>query len=168
MKRGDRVEAIVFARAAAESRCPLCSASDTAYQRLETIAKESEARAEDTVAVAAWRAVRAASLSSALFDTNTARRQRADQEIARLEHRIDLAAAATGGSPASPAANEERLRAALQASSVPGTPVFLLLTAGGALFLFGAYRFVSTSRKMTDALSAALGIGVACLGLSLF
>jgi hypothetical protein len=169
LKRGDRIEAIVFARAAAESRCPLCSSSENGYQRLQTIAKEAEGRGEDTIAVAAWRAIRAATLSSVVFDTETARRTHADEEIARLEHRIDLAAAAGGGSATSPAASEERLRAALRASSVPGTMVFLLLAAGGILFFAGAYRFVRRSKSpLPDVITAVLGIGVALAGLLLF
>jgi hypothetical protein len=172
VKRGDRIEAIVFARAAAESRCPLCSSSETGYQRLQTIAKEAEGRGEDTTAVAAWRAVRAASLSSVVIDTQTARRTHADEEIARLEHRIDLAAAAGGGSTTSPAASEERLRVALQASSVPGTMVFLMLTAGGVLFFVAAYRFVRRRSSMNlvlpDVITAVIGIGVALAGLLLF
>lgn len=175
LKRGDRIEAIVFARAAAESRCPLCSSSEAGYQRLQTIAKEAEGRGEDTTAVAAWRAVRAATLSSVVLDAQGgARRTHADEEIARLEHRIDLAAAAGGGSATSPAASEERLRAMLQASAVPSTMVFLLLAAGGVLFVAGAYRLVRTrsptasSMSLPDLITAVLGIGVALAGLLLF
>src|SRR5687768_5031256 len=66
--RKDVVEAIVFARAAAEARCPLCSAPDLGYARLYAIAKEAETRGDDITAIAAWRAVRAATLGTAVFD----------------------------------------------------------------------------------------------------
>lgn len=163
--RGDRVEAIVFGRSAAEARCPGCAAPELGVARLQAIAKESEGRGDDATAVAAWRAVRAATLGSVVFDSASPRRERADAEIARLEHRIDLVAAAAGGNP-SPAATEERLRAALAVSTVPSTIVFVFLSIGGALFLFGALRFVRAKRLRVIELGwSAVGGGVAALGL---
>jgi hypothetical protein len=170
-KRGDRVEAIVFARAAAEARCPFCSAPELGFARLYAIAKEAESRGDDAIAVAAWRAVRAATLASVVLDTTPARRERADNEIARLEHRIDAAAAAAGGT-ASPAASEERLRVALAASTVPSTTVFVLLALGGVLFLVGGVRFVRAAGAATfgtaSVVMAAAGAGVAIAGVLLF
>lgn len=167
-KRGDAVEAIVFARAAAEARCPWCESPELGYARLYAIAKEGEGRGDDATAVAAWRAVRAAALGSSVLGTSPARRERADGEIARLEHRIDAAGAAAGGAP-SPAASEERLRTALSASPLPSGMVFVLVAIGGALFLLGALRFVrAKSFRATELAIALAGAGVAALGVLVF
>jgi hypothetical protein len=167
-KRGERVEAIVFARAAAESRCPWCDTPELGYARLYAIAKEAESRGDDATAVAAWRAVRAATLGTSVLDTSPARRERADAEIARLEHRIDAAAAATGA-PSSPAASEEKLRAALAKDAVPSGTVFVFLTIGGSLFLLGATRFARGASSRVPELAIALAGGaVAAAGILFF
>ena len=168
MKRADHVEAIVFARAAAEARCPWCTAPELGYARLYAIAKDGESRGDDATAVAAWRAVRAAALGTSVTGTSPARRERADVEIARLEHRIDRAAAAAGGAP-SPAASEPRLRAALSASSVPSGTVFALVAVGGVIFVLGAVRFTRAKAFRATELAIALaGAGVAALGVLVF
>jgi hypothetical protein len=168
LQRGDRVEAIVLARAAAESRCPWCAAPELGYARLEAIAKDGESRGDAATAVAAWRAVRAAALGTSVLGSSSARRERAETEIARIEHRIDAASTAAGGTP-SPAASEERLRAALATNSVPSGTVFLLLTLGGVLFVLGAVRFVrARSVSMTELAVALCGAAVAAAGVSFF
>jgi hypothetical protein len=166
--RGDRVEAVALARLAAEARCPRCSAPELGFGRLAAIAANSEAKGDDVTAVAAWRAVRAAALGSALLDSSPAWRERADGEIARLEHRIDAAEVARGGT-ASPAASEERLRSALAAATVPSGMVFLVLAIGGALFVAGAIRFVRAQAfAASDLALAAIGIALAAAGALLF
>jgi len=168
LARADRVEAIVFARAAAEARCPTCTSSELGYARLYAIAKDAEARGDHAEAVAAWRAVRAAALGTIVLDRSPSRRQRADVEIARLEHRIDMAAAAAGGTP-SPAATEERLRAALATNPVPSSAVFAFLALGGALFLAGAVRFARSKTLAWGELAiAATGIVLAAVGVLIF
>jgi len=167
LQRGDPIEAIVLARATAEARCPLCEAPELGYARLYAIAKDAEGRGEDATAVAAWRAVRAATLATSILDTSPARRERADVEIARLEHRIDLAAAAAGGTP-SPAAAEETLRVALTTSTVPSGTVFSLLAIGGALFAAGAFRFVRASAVRWGELAIALAGGAVAAAAVLF
>lgn len=134
------------------------------------IAKDAEDRGDDASAVAAWRAVRAATLASIVIHRAPPRRERADTEIARLEHRMAAAGAAATGGFVSPAATEERLGAALAVSSLPSASVFLSLTVGGALFLFGAARFVFTRARrprVEDVLAAcaggAIAVGVALL-----
>jgi len=167
-KHGDHVEAIVFARAAAEARCPWCQAPELGYARLYAIANDGEARGDDATAVAAWRAVRSAALGTSVLGTSPPRRERADAEIARLEQRIDRAMAAAGGSP-SPAASESRLRAALATSSVPSGTVFALLTVGGALFVLGAVRFArARSFRATELALALTGAAVAAVGVLVF
>jgi hypothetical protein len=166
IKKGDHVEAIVLARAALEARCPACTAPEKGFDRLVAIARAAEGRADDATAVAAWRAVRAATLGTAVFDHAPERRVRADAEIARLEHRIDVAAAAAGGTP-SPAATEERLRAALEPVSMPSGAVFVLLAFGGLLFAAGAWRLARRFHLREVGL-AALGVVVAACGLLMF
>jgi hypothetical protein len=169
LARKDHVEAIVFARAAAQARCPWCGAPELGYARLYAIAKEAEGRGDDATAVSAWRAVRSATLSTTVIDASPARRERADAEIARFEHRIDAATAAAGGGAASPAASEEKLRGALAASPIPSASVFVLLAIGGALFLLGAVRFVrSRSFAPTELGIALAGFACAAAGLLLF
>lgn len=167
VKRGDRVEAIVHARVAAAARCPGCSSSELGFDRLASIAKESERGGDDVTAVAAWRAARAATLAATFADEP--RRSRIDAEVARLEHRVDLAAAAaTGGAP-TPAASEERLRLALSETHSPTSAVFLLLAAGGVVFAVFAIRFVRAAKpSLLEALPALLGLGVAIAGALLF
>lgn len=167
--RADWPEAIMAARAAAEARCPAGCASELGYARLYAIAKDAEGRADDATAFAAWRAVRAAALGTAVFDVHAAKRERADVELARLGHRLDAAAAAAGA-PASPAASEERLRAALAASDVPAGATYLLLALGGAVFLVGAARFAAGKQDRTrvDLAVAVAGAAVAAVGVLLF
>ena len=167
-KKGDRVEAIASARRAAMARCPGCAAPSLAYARLESIAREAEAKADEPTALAAWRATRAATLATVVVDPEGERRTRADNEIARLEHRVDMAAAATGGQ-ASPAATEDRVRQALAAPAVPSTFVFVILGVGGVLFALGAVRFArAKAPSIPDAALALAGILGAAAGVLFF
>jgi hypothetical protein len=168
IQRGDRVEAIVLARAAADARCPFCESPDLACGLLDAIAKDAEAHGDDRSAVAAWRAVRAATLGSSTFAPASARRRLADGEIARLEHRIAVASAETSGSAATPT-SEERLRTALESSSVPSGFVFALVGVGAAVFVSSAVRFARAQAFQTTALVlAVLGAALAAVGLLLF
>lgn len=166
MIRGDRVDAIVYARAAAEARCPACSAPALGYAKLYAIARDAEAKADDLTAITAWRAVRAASLNATWFEVSESRRERADAEIARLGHRIDVMNAAAGGS-ASPAANEDKLKEVLAPSPLPSTWLFVVLSAGGVLLLVGAMRSVRALGAANLAI-AAIGVVVAVVGVVAF
>jgi hypothetical protein len=159
LARSDVGEAVVQARVAAAAHCAICPASELGYARLYAIAKEAEARADDRTAVAAWRAVRASTLATTVLDRETSRRLRADQEIARLEHRIDVASAAAGAAP-SPAASEERLRAALAQEDTPPPALHVVLAIAAMLFLAGAVRAVRKSSAQNIALAAG-GIALA-------
>ena len=168
LARSNRVEAIVLARAAAEARCPWCEAPELGYARLYAIAKDAESRGDHPTAVAAWRAVRATTLATSVLDRSPARRERAEAEIARIEHRIDAAATAAGSAP-SPAASEERLRAALATPSVPSGIVFALLAIGGALFALGAVRFVrARAFRVAELVVALAGGALAAAAVLLF
>ena len=165
--RGDLIDAVLAARIAAEARCPGCTAPDEGFARLERIAREAEARGDDTTAFAAWRAERAALLATATMSTSSERRRHADAEVARFGHRIDAAAVAAGASPTA-AATEERLRATLTESDVPGGFTYALIGLGGVVFLVAASRFATHARRRTDLGFAAAGLAVAVCGAALF
>jgi hypothetical protein len=167
--RADWAEAVMSARTAAEARCPAFCVSELGFARLYAIAKDAENRADDATAFAAWRAVRSASLATAILDVHAAKRERADQELARIGHRMDSAAAAAGA-PVSAAASEERLRATLGASNPASGTTHLLLAVGGLLFLGGALRFVMAKKQFPRAYLALslTGAAVAACGALLF
>jgi hypothetical protein len=169
LERGDVTEAILAARIAAEARCPGCGAPDEGYSKLEKIARDAEARGDDTTAFAAWRATRSALLATAVTSTSSTRRAHADAEIARFAHRLDAAAVGAGSSP-TPAAAEDRVRAALTDSDVPGGATFALVGLGGLVFLAGAARFAMAKSKAsrTDLGLAIGGAAVAAAGALLF
>lgn len=169
LARGDTMDAILAARSAAEARCPGCSAPDEGFARLEKIAKDAEARGDDTTAFAAWRAARAALLATAVASSTSARRAHADAEVARFAHRLDAAAVAAGATP-TPAAKEDRLRATLAETDVPGGATFALVGLGGIVFLVAAARFVAAKaeRSRTDLGLAAAGVVLAAAGALLF
>ncbi len=167
LSRGDTAAAIQAARVAAQARCPTCDAPAFAFAQLETIAREAEGKADDTTAFAAWVAVRSASLATASLGPGP-RRAQAEAELARLGRKIDATAALSGGAP-SPAASEERLRAALATSGVPSGGTFALVGLGAVVFAAGAFRLArARSLRGTDAVLAVVGIGVAALALALF
>lgn len=169
LSRGDATDAILSARVAAEARCPGCSAPDEGFARLEKIAKDAEARGDDTTAFAAWRATRSALLATSVTSTASARRAHADNEIARFAHRLDAAAVAAGASPTA-AATEEHVRARLAEHEVPGGTTFALVGLGSLVFLVAAARFVArkAERRHADLGLAAAGAAVAAAGVLLF
>lgn len=162
LERGELTEAILASRIAAEARCPGCSAPDEGFAKLEKIARDAEARGDDATAFAAWRATRAALLATAVTSTASDRRAHADAEIARFAHRLDAAAVAAGATP-TPAASEERLRATLAETDVPGGATFALVGVGGVVFLVAAARFARAKAKASH---ADLGLAVAGAALA--
>lgn len=166
LARGDAIEAIVAARAAAEARCPTCSAPEVAYAKLEAIAHDAERRADDATAFAAWSAIRAATLASTLAPSSE-RRARAEIEIARLGRRIDASGAAAGG-VAAPSASEERIRSALASSDLPGAATFAVIGAGAVVFVVFAWRFASARGRRLEAAAAAAGALLSAVGALAF
>lgn len=166
--RGDRVETIVQARRAAMARCPGCAGPARGYRTLEQVAREAEGKGDDASAVAAWQAIRASTLATVVLDPESTRRSQADTQIARLEHRLDMAGAAAGGQ-AAPAATETRLQTALATPTLPSTALFVVLALGAAVFALGAIRFVRTKpASPRDAALALAGILGAAAGVLLF
>jgi hypothetical protein len=164
--RNDKIDAVVHAREAAEARCPFCSAPALGYAKLYAIAREAESKGDDQTALVAWRGVRVASLAATWLEADETRRERADAEIARLSHRIDVMNAAAGTN-ASPAAAEERLKAGLAPNPLPPTMVFVVIAVGFVLLLFGAIRSVRALRA-ADIAIAVVGAVVAVLGVLAF
>jgi len=170
LARGELIDAILAARIAAEARCPTCSATEEGLGKLERIAKDAEARGDDATGFAAWRGVRAALLGTSSFTTTSERRTHAEVEVARFAHRMDAAAVAAGASP-TPAAAEERLRAAMAVNDLPSGTAFALVGLGGIAFLMAALRFASGRKARegrTDLLLAAAAMAVALAGALLF
>lgn len=165
--RGETTDAILFARQAAEARCPFCAAPAKGFGKLEKIATDAETRADDATAFGAWRAVRAAALATTL-DGDSPWRSRADRELARIGHHLDTAAVATGATP-SPAASEARLSAALAANDMPNSTTYGLVGLGGLLFLGAAARFATgADKRVQNLIFAIAGAGIALFGLILF
>lgn len=166
IQKGDRTEAIVLARASAEARCPFCEAPELACGLLDAIAKEAEAEGDLHTAIAAWRAIRSATMGT--FGPSAARRGLADSELARLEHRMGAAAVARGGGAAA-ALSEEKLRDALSATTMPSGGVFAIVGAGMVLFAIGAIRFARARAFQPTALALALvGGALAAAGVLFF
>jgi hypothetical protein len=161
LARGDTADAVFAARIAAEARCPGCAAPGEGFSLLEKIAKDAEARGDDTTAFAAWRATRSALIATAVASASSTRRVHADNEVARFAHRLDAAAVAAGAAP-SPAAAEDRLRATMAESEVPGGPTFAIVGLGGLVFLAAAARF-ATSKADGGRVELGLAAGGAAL-----
>lgn len=170
LARGELVDAILAARIAAEARCPTCSATEEGLGKLERIAKDAEARGDDSTAFAAWRGVRAALLGTSSFTATSERRTHAEVEVARFAHRMDAAAVAAGASP-TPAAAEDRLRAAMAVNELPSGTTFALVGLGGIAFLIAAIRFARgrlPGAGRADLALAAAGMAIAVAGALLF
>jgi hypothetical protein len=167
MARGDAIDAILFAHAAAEARCPGCSAPDAAFAKLEHIATNAELRGDEPTAFSAWRAARAAALAASGLRSTSARRERAEVELARIGHRLDVASTAAAAAP-TPAAAEPRLRATLAADAPPSGATYALVGVGGVLFLVAAARFAAARGARTDLGLAATGASLAAAGVLLF
>ncbi len=166
--RGDTAEALLFARTAAEARCPGCAAPAEGLKRLARIAQSAEATADNATAFAAWNNARAALLATTLGSTRTPDLLRVDAEIARFAHRIDAAAVAAGAAPTSSAA-EPRILAALGTTSMPNSGTFAVVGLGTVLLLVAASRFVLGKSERDRSSLALAGIGAACalLGIAL-
>jgi hypothetical protein len=166
LARGESFEAIALSRKAAEARCPGCDTPERAYAQLETLAADAEQRGDPRTALAAWRAVRAASLATTVMSSSSPRRSKAEGEIARLERRIELLGKAGA---ATDATTEAQLKAALASSSGTSSMVFGLLALGVVVFAAGAVRFVtSRALALADVALALAGGAIASAGLLFF
>jgi hypothetical protein len=88
LERDDERAAIAHARAAAEAVLPGSPYPARGYERLDRIARAAEGRGDDLTAMAAWRAMRAASTETRGLLVGSAEwRARADEGIARAATR---------------------------------------------------------------------------------
>ncbi|MBL8609490.1 MAG: hypothetical protein JNL38_19320 [Myxococcales bacterium] len=155
--RGERVEAIGLARAAAE--CRPTGASAAGFDRLKKIADESEKRGDDATAAAALRATRAAAIANG----DGARRDRAGERLTALGARQadkDRAAAAGGAGRTS----DERVSALLARPIGPRGVGALLLALGVVVFGAAALRLVGATTAKAKAIGWKLPAAVATAG----
>jgi hypothetical protein len=134
----DWVDAIAHARAAAEAVAPGSPWPERGRTRLDAIGREAEGRGDETTALLAYGALRAAALATRLPGwSSSAWRQKADEGIARV------AAAHADRSNAAPTI--EATRDALRGNEPP-SPMHLALLGAGALCALIGLAFVLLSR----------------------
>jgi hypothetical protein len=163
--RGDRAGAVSAARAAAESAAPGSPYPERGYKRLETMAKESEARGDDEAALAAWRAMLTAATSTRAPGGKTEGwRSMAAAGIERIATRAADTARAKAEVRTDPKVVAEALR---RDETVPFW-TFLLLAAGAGAF-FGALGRIAWIAAEPNALRRAkVPAIVAACGLILY
>ncbi len=175
LSRADRAGAIVAARDAAQAVVPGSPYPGLGYRRIEAIARDAEIHGDDAIAASAWRAMRAAALSTRGVGVSTGDwLDEANAGIARVG-----SLAASGGPDVAKRSDdlrpsEQSLLAAVKRDDTPSTLGFALLALGGTAFFAGLGRLawraghekLTWSRARMPAASAALGLiayVVACL-----
>ena len=137
-ERGEYAVAVAAAKRAAEAVVPFGPHSAQGYARLEEMAREAERRGDDATAAAAWRAMRAAVISTRGFGVGGgAWRHVAEDGLVRV------AAQRPGARDPTEAVTEVTLRAALAEENTPQTWRFFMIAAVGAAFLAGASRLLT-------------------------
>jgi hypothetical protein len=165
--RADRPGAIDAARTAAEAVVPGSPYPTWGYRRLETIARDAEIHGDDETSTGAWRAMRAAALSTRGLGVRTgAWLAMANDGIARVGARgwsgPDAARLQSDVRP-----TEQTLLESLKREDTPPTMTFVLLAFGAASFFGGVARILTR----TDAPSwrtARAPVVVAAVGLALY
>ncbi|MEI7894568.1 MAG: hypothetical protein WCI05_15845 [Myxococcales bacterium] len=133
LAKGDRMEAVRAAGRAASAFVPGGSFSELGCRRLETLAREAEVRGDDQTALAAWRTLRAAVVSTrAMGIGRESWRRLADEGVVRI-------AVHAGGEQA---LRSGALSGALSREWTPSSGAFAALALAVALFLGGAARAV--------------------------
>lgn len=168
--RGDRTMAIARARAAAEAVVPASPYPSRGYHRLESIAREAEARGDDEISSSAWAAMRAAALSTRGFGVRTAEwLDLANAGIARVGSAAwgapDAAKLKTDVRP-----TEQAILESLHRQEPPTTTTFLLLAAGAAAFFGGVARIAwrAGAREPLSWRAARWPASAAAIGLVLY
>jgi hypothetical protein len=137
------------------------------YRRLETIARDAEIHGDDETSAGAWRAMRAAALSTrGIGVTTSAWLAMANDGIARIGAR-----AATGPDAARLQSDvrptEQALLDALKREDTPPTWTFVALAAGAAAFFGGLARIAAQSARSLRASRAPAAIAAAGLAIYL-
>jgi hypothetical protein len=173
--RGELEGAVIHYRRAARWYAPGSPFHVEALSRLGTIGAQAEQRGDSELALSAYRAVRAAIMSTrSFYIPEQARLRAADERIATLM-------AALPAPPMDAGKSREQLRrehlALLEANSDPNLLWTLILLAGFAAFVGGTFAFIRRAIDAQDRFirrealrwSAVIvvGFGVFLLGLSL-
>ncbi|HKE19842.1 MAG TPA: hypothetical protein VKB80_33430 [Kofleriaceae bacterium] len=159
---GDNEEAIRWWRRAARWYVPLAPHVVDAYDRLQALAGEAEAKGDVATALAAWQAVRGSILATRSFYVpHEERLDPANKHIAGLLARMDGAPDA-GKTEAERAAWHYRVLDRDEAPDVGWTLLalagFLTWLGGGALF---AWRGISADDKLVPRAATTAGLLVA-------
>jgi hypothetical protein len=160
---GDSDEAIRWWRRAARWYVPLAPHVADAYDRLETLATEAEAKGDLATALAAWQGVRGSILATRSFYVpHEERLDPANRHIASLLARMEGAAPDAGKTEAQRAAWHYQLLDRDEAPDVGWTLLalagFLTWIGGGALF---AWRGISADDKLVPRAATTAGVLVA-------
>lgn len=133
LDKGDYVEAVAFARSAAEALLPGSPYPARGYERLDKLGRDAEARGDDALATSAWRAMHAAASETRAFGYSTdAWRARAAEGLLR---------AASRGTPRPDAAIMTEL---VSREDTPSSSSFFLLAAAACAIGAGAVRVLRT------------------------
>jgi hypothetical protein len=159
--------AIAGARTAAEATLPGSPYPQRGYARLEAIARDAEARGDDDTAAEAWRAMRAAALSTSGVGVRAGdRRALADEGLLRVSRARD--AASTAGGRHDEVAEEAALAAALARDEAPPTFTLILLAVGGVAFFAGLFRLAWVAGESLSLRRLRLPIVAAVLGAAAY
>jgi len=166
LSRADRAGAIAAARTAAEAVVPGSPYPTWGYRRLETIARDAEIHGDDETSTAAWRAMRAAAISTRGIGVRTSGWLAiANEGIARVGARgwsgPEAAKLQTDVRP-----SEQALLEQLKREDTPPTLTFVLLGAGAAAFFGAVARIVSRAGPTWK--SERLPVIVAAAGLAAY
>lgn len=134
----DWMLAITNARAAAEAVAPGSPWPERARILLDTMGREAEARGDESTALLAYGALRAAALATRVTGwTSALWRDKAEEGLARV--------AAASRDPSAPHVTAEAMRQALRENDPPPARHVALLSAG-VLFLVAGFAFALRSR----------------------
>ena len=157
--RSDWGDAIVHARAAAESLVPGSPWPARGWSRLEAIGHDAEARGDDATAMLAYGAMRTAALATRAPGSGSDRwRTKAEDALARVgSYRKDV------GAPQAPAGS---MLDALRETEPPPTGTLALLALAGLAMLggFGRLAWVAGGERPAQVVA---GVGVVAYALVL-
>jgi hypothetical protein len=159
LAQGEVDGSIALALHAARLYVPLAPHVRAAFDRMRQVALDAELRGDRETALLAWESVRAASRSTRTFWTPYADRAReADEHIAGL-----LASQPSTGvqAPVPKEVLAREQRAKLQSDSLPRPWTIVLMYAGLAGWLAGAWRALSAMEREVRRMPARFGFGSA-------
>lgn len=157
--------AVAEAFDAATHVAPFSPWSEQGFTRLQSIAEDAETRGDDELAETAWRALRAAEVSTrSPFSSDGARRKRAESALARIDARRMLVTASR--SPGFVRFEEGQLAKMHGRDPTPATTTFAVLGLGASLAL-GAAILLARSGFAFRGRVSLFGAGLAAAGAAL-